>query len=540
MADTPEINNTTLSEAEKLAGLAFTEDERNLMRKGVIERVDDYAKLRQIPLDNSVVPALQFVPQSFDTAQDKSPIARFPISLDHIPVPQRPSTLEEVAFWPVTQLAQLLRTRQVTSVELTKMYLARLKRYDRQLQCVITLTEDRALAQAKKMDEEMDNGRYRGPLHGIPWGAKDLLAVKGYPTTWGAAPFADQIIDENAAVVQRLDEAGAVLVAKLTMGALAWGDVWFGGQTKNPWNLAEGASGSSAGSAAATAAGLVGFAIGTETYGSIISPANRCGITGLRPTFGRVSRAGAMALSWSMDKIGPMCRSVEDCALVFAAIHGADGVDGTAVRDVTAVTRPFPWSPQIDITELRIGYVKSAFDEERDNKAADDATLAALRQMGANLIPIDLPDYPIEAMGFVLQAEAAAAFDELTRSNQDDLLVRQSQDAWPNVFRQARLITAVEYIQANRIRTLVMQEMAALLAEVDLYMAPSLGGDNLLLTNLTGHPAVVVPNGLSAAGVPNSSITFTGKLYDEAVILAVAGAYQAESGFHRKRPLLDP
>ncbi|MCA9978999.1 MAG: amidase, partial [Anaerolineales bacterium] len=235
MADTPEINNTTLSEAEKLAGLAFTEDERNLMRKGVIERVDDYAKLRQIPLDNSVVPALQFVPQSFDTAQDKSPIARFPISLDHIPVPQRPSTLEEVAFWPVTQLAQLLRTRQVTSVELTKMYLARLKRYDRQLQCVITLTEDRALAQAKKMDEEMDNGRYRGPLHGIPWGAKDLIAVKGYPTTWGAAPFADQIIDENAAVVQRLDEAGAVLVAKLTMGALAWGDVWFGGQTKNPW-----------------------------------------------------------------------------------------------------------------------------------------------------------------------------------------------------------------------------------------------------------------------------------------------------------------
>ncbi len=531
MNDPSEITSETLSEAEKLAGLAFTESERDLMLKGVIERRDDYAKLREVSLANSVPPALQFAPQS---PIPSSLVSRSPISLDHIPVPQRPFPLEEVAFWPVTHLAQLLRSRQVTSLELTEMYLARLKRYDPQLQCVVTLTEERALAQAKRADEEMANGRYRGPLHGIPWGAKDLLAVKGYPTTWGAAPYQDQMIDEDAAVVQRLDEAGAVLVAKLTMGALAWGDVWFGGQTKNPWNLTEGSSGSSAGSAAATAAGLVGFAIGTETHGSIVSPANRCGVTGLRPTFGRVSRAGAMALSWSMDKIGPICRSVEDCALVFSAIHGADGVD------VTAVTQPFTWSSQIDITELRIGYVKSAFDKERDNKAADDATLNALRQMGASLIPIELPDYPMEALNFILHAEAAAAFDELTRSNQDDLLARQSQDAWPNVFRQARLITAVEYIQANRIRTLVMQEMATLFEKVDLYVAPSLGGDNLLLTNLTGHPAVVVPNGLSADGIPNSSITFTGKLYDEAVILAVARAYQAATGFHRERPLLNP
>lgn len=529
MADTPEINNKTLSEAEKLAGLTFTEDERNLMRDGVTERLGDYAQLRAVHLDNSISPALHFVPQP---PVSSSPVSNSPISLDHIPVPQRPFTLEDVAFWPVTQLAQLLRTRQVTSVELTEMYLARLKRYDPQLKCVVTLTEERALAQAKQADEEIANGRYRGPLHGIPWGAKNLLAVKGYPTTWGAAPYQEQVIDEDAAVVQRLDEAGAVLVAKLSMGALAWGDVWFGGQTKNPWNLDEGSSGSSAGSAAATAAGLVGFAIGTETHGSIISPANRCGISGLRPTFGRVSRAGAMALSWSMDKIGPMCRSVEDCALVFDAIHGADGVDGTAV------THPFTWLPNIDITGMRIGYIKSAFDEERDNKAADDATLAALRQMGVNLIPIELPDYPIEALGFILQAEAAAAFDELTRSNQDDLLVRQSQDAWPNVFRQARLITAVEYIQANRIRTLVMQEMAALLEKIDLYLAPSLGGDNLLLTNLTGHPAVVIPNGLSATGMPDSSITFIGKLYDEATILAAAHAYQQATDFHRKRPLL--
>jgi Asp-tRNA(Asn)/Glu-tRNA(Gln) amidotransferase A subunit family amidase len=532
-----EITSETLSEAEKLAGLAFTDGERELMLKGVIERRDDYAKLRNVHLDNSVPPALQFVP---NPSVSQSPISQSPISLDYIPIPQRPFPLEEAAFWPVTHLAQLLRSRQVTSLELTQMYLARLKRYDPQLKCVVTLTEERALAQAQKADAEMDNGRYRSPLHGIPWGAKDLLAIKGYPTTWGAAPYQDQMIDEDAAVVQRLDEAGAVLVAKLTMGALAWGDVWFGGQTKNPWNLAEGSSGSSAGPAAAAAAGLVGFAIGTETYGSIVSPANRCGVTGLRPTFGRVSRAGAMALSWSMDKIGPICRSVEDCALVFDAIHGGDGIDSTAVTDLTVVTQPFTWQPEIDITRLRIGYVKSAFDEERDNKAADDVTLDVLRQLGANLIPIELPDYPIDALGFILQVEAAAAFDELTRSNQDDLLVRQSQDAWPNVFRQARLITAVEYIQANRIRTLVMQEMAALLEKVDLYVAPSLGGDNLLLTNLTGHPAVVVPNGLSAGGVPNSSITFTGKLYDEAVILAVARAYQAATGFHRKRPLLNP
>ncbi len=328
MSNNVHITSLILAEAEKLIGLTFTESERELMLDEVNKRRDDYTQLREVALDNSIPPALQFVPQS-PVAQ--SPIRSSPISLDHVPVPKRPSSLEDVAFWPVTQLAQLLRTRQVTAVELTEMYLARLQHYDPQLECVITLTEKRALAQAKRADEEMANGRYRGPLHGIPWGAKDLLAVKGYLTTWGATPFKEQVIDEDAAVVQRLDAAGAVLVAKLTMGALAWGDVWFGGKTKNPWKLEQGSSGSSAGSAAATAAGLVGFAIGTETYGSIVSPAARCGVSGLRPTFGRVSRAGMMALSWSMDKIGPICRSVEDCALVLDAIHGADGVDGTAV-----------------------------------------------------------------------------------------------------------------------------------------------------------------------------------------------------------------
>jgi Asp-tRNA(Asn)/Glu-tRNA(Gln) amidotransferase A subunit family amidase len=413
------------------------------------------------------------------------------------------------------------------------MYLQRLKRFGPALECVVTLTEELALAQAKQADEEIAGGHYRGPLHGVPWGAKDLLATKDIPTTWGAVPFKDQIIDTDATVVTRLRNDGAVLVAKLTLGALAWGDVWFGGQTKSPWNLEEGSSGSSAGSASAVAAGLVGFAIGTETHGSIISPCHQCGVTGLRPTFGRVSRHGAMALSWSMDKIGPIGRTVEDCALVFNAIHGADGLDGSAV------TRPFHWEPDVDLASLRIGYVKSAFEEERDGKVCDDDTLELLRSLDVDLVPIELPEHPIEALSFILAAEAAAAFDELTRTDGDDLLVRQVKDAWPNVFRQARLIPAVEYIQANRIRTLAMREMAQLMQEVDLYVSPSYGGNNLLLTNLTGHPAVVVPNGFSADGGPVSSITFMGKLFDEALVLAVAKAYQDKTDFHQRHPEMD-
>lgn len=390
------------------------------------------------------------------------------------------------------------------------------------------------MKQAKRADEELSAGQYRGPLHGIPWGAKDLLATKGYKTTWGAMPYKDQVIDKNATVVERLEEAGAVLLAKLTMGALAWGDVWFGGKTKNPWNLEEGSSGSSAGPGAATAAGLVGFSIGTETWGSIVSPSTRCGVTGLRPTFGRVSRYGAMALSWSMDKIGPMCRSVEDCALVFQAIHGPDGKD-SSVADL-----PFNWDPDLDIAKLRMGYVKSAFEEDREIKewkANDEATLETLRSLGVNLIPIELPDYPIDVMSFILSAEAAAAFDELTRGNRDELLVRQIKKAWPNVFRQARMIPAVEYIQANRVRTLVMEAMAELMSKIDVYVVPSFVGSNLLMTNLTGHPAVVLPNGFTEKGTP-TSISFVGKLYGEAETLAVAKAYQGATDFHLKHPLL--
>ena len=525
------ITSDMLATAAEVTGLRFTAAERALMGQGVNDTLAHYQKLRQVQLDNSVAPALYFNPQP--TAPADSPSSRATIDLSHRPPPPLPNDLEGLAFYPLADLAELIRTRQVTATALTGMYLDRLKRYGPQLECVITLTEELALAQAERADQEIAAGHYRGPLHGIPWGAKDLLATKGIPTTWGAKPYQAQMIDIDATVVQRLAEAGAVLVAKLTMGALAWGDVWFGGQTKSPWNLGEGSSGSSAGSGAATAAGLVGFAIGTETHGSIVSPSTRCGLSGLRPTFGRVSRYGAMALSWSMDKIGPMCRSVEDCALVFNAIYGPDGHDPTVVK------APFVWPAEVDLAALRIGYLQSAFAEERDYQDHDQASLDQLAALGASLIPLELPDrYPVEALALCLQVEAAAAFDELTRSDQDDQLVRQEENAWPNRFRQARLIPAVEYVQANRIRSLIIQEMAHLMADIDLYLAPS-SGPNLLLTNLTGHPAVVVPNGFADNGMP-TSITFTGRLYDEARLLAVAQAYQAATDFHGRRPALSP
>jgi Asp-tRNA(Asn)/Glu-tRNA(Gln) amidotransferase A subunit family amidase len=529
MADeTADLTGDQLAAAATVAGLQFTAPERDLMRADVQEHRAAYVQIRAVPLDNSVPPALRFDPRLPGMEIDlpvraAAPVAEAPAGL------LAPADMEELAFAPVTHLAALLRAGQVTSLALTEMYLGRLKRYDPLLHCVVTLAEERALAQARAADAEIAAGRYRGPLHGIPWGAKDLLATRGLPTTWGATPYREQVLDLDATVVSRLDAAGAVLVAKLSVGALAWGDVWFGGTTRNPWNLAQGSSGSSAGSAAAVAAGLVGFAIGTETYGSIVSPATRCGVSGLRPTFGRVSRHGAMALSWSLDKIGPLARSVEDCALVLDAIAGPDG------HDPTVADLPFAWNPAVDLRRLRIGYLAAAFAEERDGKALDDAVLDVLRGLGADLIPMDLPDYPIDALGVILDAEAAAAFDELTRSDRDDLLERQSRRAWPNAFRTARLIPAVEYIQANRVRTLVMQAMAERMARVDVYVAPSYGAHNLLLTNLTGHPAVVLPNGFTPAGTP-TSITFTGRLYDEATVLAVAHAYQAATDFHRRHP----
>jgi Asp-tRNA(Asn)/Glu-tRNA(Gln) amidotransferase A subunit family amidase len=530
MPDQKPIKRTHIAYAEKIAGLAFTEAERKLMLDGVNEQLEHYQKLRTVSIDNAVPPALAFDPRlpgmQFETRRKRSRFSR-------VRKLHAPADLEEVAFWPMSQLAELIRTRQVSSVELTKMYLARLKRYDPVLKCVVTLTEDLALKQARRADREIARGQYRGRLHGIPYGAKDLLATRGIRTTWGAEPYRDQIFDYNATVVDRLAEAGAVLVAKLSLGALAWGDVWLDGVTTlNPWNLEEGSSGSSAGSASATAAGLVGFAIGTETLGSIVSPSTRCRVTGLRPTFGRVSRHGAMALSWTMDKIGPIGRSVEDCALVFDAIYGPDG------RDLTVVDLPFNYDAGLDVTQLRVGYIKRAFEVERDNQVNDETSLAVLQSLGIRLIPIELPELPLEALEPILTAESAAAFDELTRSNHDDLLARQVKDAWPNTLRQARLIPAVEYIQANRVRTLAMQAMQSLMDKIDVYVAPSFGNANLLLTNLTGHPAVVVPNGVTVKG-ESSSLTFTGRLYGEAAALSVAKAYQDATRFHLRHPELN-
>jgi Asp-tRNA(Asn)/Glu-tRNA(Gln) amidotransferase A subunit family amidase len=529
--DVTRITKEILQDAEQIAGLEFTDRERELMVDGLNGHLKSYEKLREVRLDNSVAPALQFNPITPDMKFEKK---RLPIKASKPIKAKRPSDIEDLSFWTITNLAGLIKSQKISSLELTEMYLGRLKKYDSKLQCVITLTEELARQQAKRADKEIAAGRYRGPLHGIPWGAKDLLAVKGYKTTWGAMPYKDQLIDADATVVSRLEEAGAVLVGKLTLGALAWGDVWFAGKTRNPWNTEKGSSGSSAGPAAATVTGLVGFSIGSETWGSIVSPCTVCGATGLRPTFGRVSRYGAMALSWTMDKIGPICRSVEDCALVFDAIYGPDG------KDSTVVDLPFNWNAGRGVKGLKVGYIKSAFEQERKDKEAkahDQATLEVLRHLGLDLIPIELPDYPVDVMAFILGVEAAAAFDELTRSGRDDLLVRQIQNAWPNRFREARLIPAVEYIQANRLRTLVIKAMHELMSDIDVYVAPSWEGDNLLLTNLTGHPAVVLPNGFNKEQEP-TSITFTGKLYGESEVLAVAKAYQDVTGFHLKHPVL--
>jgi Asp-tRNA(Asn)/Glu-tRNA(Gln) amidotransferase A subunit family amidase len=526
-----------ISRLEKIIDLHFTAKERKLMLEDLRGHARTYRQLRQVVLANEIPPALQFNPLTAKEPEVESEAAPATTSswswpLDENFPLERPENLEDLAFYPVTALAELIRTKKVTSTELTEMYLRRLKKYGPKLACVVTLTEDLARAQAKKADEEIAAGYYRGPLHGIPWGAKDLLATKGIRTTWGAAPYKDQVPQEDATVVKKLEEAGAVLVAKLTMGELAWGDVWFGGRTRNPWDYEQGSSGSSAGSAAATAAGLVGFAIGTETWGSIVSPSTRCGVTGLRPTFGRVSRAGAMALSWSMDKIGPIARSVDDCALIFQAIIGPDG------KDLTCVDKPFNWDPNLDLKTIRVGYLKKEFDKDYRQKKNNLNSLEVLRKLGVELIPFELPaDLPVESLSFILNVEAAAAFDELTRSNRDDLLARQTRNAWPNVFRQARFIPAVEYIQANRIRWRLMQEMAEKMKDIDVYVAPSFGGSNLLLTNLTGHPAVVVPNGFDDRGHP-TSLSFIGRLFEEAKALRLARAFQQATDFHRRHPQL--
>ncbi|HEV3116828.1 MAG TPA: amidase [Gemmataceae bacterium] len=512
---TPEM----VKQAEWIAGLSLSEEDRKTTAQSLQRLLQGFKTIREIKLDNGVPAALSFNPAPWQVAtagQGRGCVT----PLEQL-APKRSDSVDTLAFMPVSELAALLRTRQLSSVELTKIYLQRLRQFDPILRCVVTYTEELALKQAEQADREIAAGRYRGPLHGIPWGAKDLIAYPGYRTTWGAAPFRDQILHVKATVAQRLEDAGAVLVAKLSLGALAMGDKWFNGMTRTPWNSKLGSSGSSAGSAAATAAGLVGFAIGSETLGSIVSPSRMCGTTGLRPTFGRVSRYGCMSLAWSMDKLGPLTRSVEDCALVLGAIHGADGLDPSAVD------RPFTWPAARDIRSLRVGYVEGA------TPARERKELEVLRDLGVKLVPIKLPQKQnMWAMTLILDAEAATLFDDITRQG-----ITEGLNSWPNTFRAGQFIPAVEYLRANRVRTLMMHEMEEVMSQVDLYV----GGNDLLLTNLTGHPTLILPNGFQKRGDTEMPVmlTFTGRLYGEAELLAVGHAYQQATGFHLRRPPME-
>lgn len=527
--DTRAITPGVVREAEKLMGLEFSEAEADSMLDELRDTRKNYEANRAIELKNEVAPALYFNPLPPGFEFEKT---RVPFRASLAGTVKMPANRADLAWYSVRELAELIRTKQISSVDLTQFFLERLKKYNPQLECVVTLTEELALKQAARADAELKAGKYRGLLHGIPYGAKDLLAQKDYPTTWGSVPYKTQKLDYDATVVQRLEAAGAVLCAKLTLGELAWGDVWFGGVTKNPWDTKRGSSGSSAGSASSVAAGLLPFAIGSETLGSIVSPSTECGTTGLRPTFGRVPRTGAMALSWSMDKLGPIARTVEDCALVLNAIQGPDG------HDATVLAAPFNYDgTQTSLKGLKIGYLKSEFERRYPTRAQDSVSLTVLRKLGAELVPFDLPSLPANDISFVLGVEAAAAFDELTRSGRDDQLVRQIKNAWPNAFRAARFVPAVEYLQANRHRTLLIQAMAEKLKGFDAYVSPSFGR-TLTLTNLTGHPCVVLPNGFRDTPARPTSITFTGQLFGEAKLLQIAKAYQDATDFHRKHPKL--
>lgn len=580
-APLPKITLETVEQAAALAGVPISPDQIAMMLDGLNRQRKSYAPIRALHMANGVAPAYIFDPLSPGTQVATKREA--PVYGAAPAVGRAPKNLEDIAFATIPVLAEYVRTGKISSVALTQMYIERLRRYDPELHFLITLTEERAIAQAKEADAEIAAGKYRSPLHGLPWGAKDLLAVKGYPTTWGAGGFQHQTIDENATVVRRLDAAGAVLIAKLALGALAMGDQWFGGRTRNPWNPKQGSSGSSAGPASATSAGCVAFSIGSETLGSISSPSTRCGVTGLRPTFGFVPRTGAMALSWTMDKLGPICRSVEDCAIVLSQIYGPDE------KDLSVQDAAFNWNAEFNWRDLRVGYLKSAFDmpkpikdkppagasqeelkhwrgamqRRRADRARtlydrkyDLATLDKLQSMGVKLIPVELPKLPFDDMVNLLNAEAAAAFDELTMTGRDKLLTAQGPEDWPNTFRVARFYPAVEYIQANRARTLGIHAMAEIFKEVDIIVTPS-GGEQLVVTNLTGHPAVVQPNGIRGDDAPAPpaidtgdddniggpgtpvSITFLSNLYQDAKLCAFASAYQRATDFYKMHPPLN-
>ena len=550
------IDKATLECAERIMGIDFSDADQQAALSGVNTNLTNFERLRGFQIPPETEPPLTFRPYlpGKKPRAGATPNARIKIATPAPPGPRRTS-IDDLAFLPVTALSVLVRKREVSSTELTRMYLARLKKHGPALNCVVTLTEELALQQAAQADKEIRAGRYRGPLHGIPWGAKDLFATKGILTTWGAAPYQNQVFGYDATVVERLRDAGAVLVAKLSLGALAQGDNWFRGQTKNPWN-GRGSSGSSAGPGSATAAGLVGFSLGTETRGSIISPSAANGVVGLRPTYGRVSRHGAMALSWTMDKIGPMCRSVEDCALVFNAIYGPDG------RDDSVVDAPFEWNPDVPLSKLRIGYVKTEFEAQvadgrgggrgdaggrgrggltpEQQRAQDEARLKILngmlevyRKAGAAIQPIEVPALDITAaLNFILSVEAAAAFDDLTRSKE---IGDPSLNTWPNTFRTSRYVPAVEYIRAQRVRAVVIRDMDRLMSDYDVFIS-STGSRSLGLTNLTGHPAIA----LRAGFLEETPVDFmiTGRLYDEATLLRVALAHEQATKWHERVPNL--
>jgi len=549
------ITKEMIHNAEKVIGLEFTDKQEEQAVRGVNTNLDSFEILRKLDVPLDTEPAVVFHPAlpgfHIKRAGAKT---KFKFGKNE---PAQFKSVDDLAFATVPQLAELIRTKKVSSVELTKMYLGRLKRYGPKLLCIVTLTEDLAMKQAQDADNDLKRGKYRGPLHGIPWGAKDLFATKGIKTTWGAEPYRDQIIDYDSTVVERLRAAGAVLVAKLSMGALAQGPKWFGGVTRNPWLPDEdrtGSSGSSAGPASATSAGLVGFSIGTETLGSIVSPSSRCGVTGLRPTYGRISRYGAMGLSWTMDKVGPICRGVEDCAAALDALYGPDD------HDMTVGTAAFNWSPAAPLGSLRIAYLKTEFegagfqpqnDQQRQlqeqRKAMYKAALDALEKAGVKMTAIELPKFPTGNIRFLLTAEAATAFDDITRDGRVNQLSGQDNGDWPNAFRTSRFIPAVEYLRAQRARVLLMREMDKLMSQWDVFVSPAPGSASLTITNLTGHPAVCVPCGfLDVPGANNGplqhlpqAIMFTGGLYDEAAPLRVALAFEQATKWHTMHPKVD-
>jgi Asp-tRNA(Asn)/Glu-tRNA(Gln) amidotransferase A subunit family amidase len=565
-AGTDRVTLAMVTEALKLSGLEVTEAEREGMVRAANQNLSRYEELRAVHIPNDVSPPFHFSAIVPGVTVDKT---KRPFRLSPAPVVKRPANLEDVAFWPVRHLAELIRTRQVKSVELTEMYLARLHRYQPKLNFVVTFLDEVGMAQARQADAEIAAGKYKGPLHGIPWGAKDIIAVKGYPTTWGSPAFKDQVFDYDASVVEMLREAGAVLIAKLTTGELAAGDQWFGGRTNSPWDPSQGSSGSSAGPSSATAAGCVAFGIGTETSGSILSPAARCGLTGLRPTFGRISRYGVMALSWTQDRLGPICRHAEDCAIVMQAIAQPDG------RDMSVSDVPFNWNAGLDVRKLRVGYIKESFDDITNPVVKENAEklLATLRTLGiSTFIPLAVPSFATNVAG--LGVESTAFFDQMAREG-------KMKEARGGRRANGRLIPAVEYLQAQRVRMMMMMKLAEATRDVDVYIVaanlsgggrtgatdpaegppgaaaatppaaeraggPGRGGPgpatpqgpvqrHFTMANLAGYPAINVPNGFSQSGTP-TNVTFYARPFAEAELLALARAYQEAARFHLTHP----